>query len=265
MKWVLSIVASLLLVVALGNSDTLVLKGGKRIEVQALQISGSYVVATLPGGSKSCYSVRDVDLEATRALATQAGESGEKPIGPSHAEPGQVKSVARLASELRTPEEAARADEEALRRFILLRSDAAADGDEPSAVQPEATQAEADPTKLEALKQFEADALSLAATKEELDRTMDEYNAGCRNLHDITKKASGISYDAQGRPYPITMDVSMPDPRTGNCSALWAKGLSLYRSVREGLEGAKGRAFLAGVYAGDLHGIVQRAGLGEFE
>jgi hypothetical protein len=61
---------------------TVVLTGGKRLDVASFNVSGNYVILQYANGRRESYPLSAVDLAATRQA------SGEKPAAPPAAEPG---------------------------------------------------------------------------------------------------------------------------------------------------------------------------------
>jgi hypothetical protein len=77
----LAMVALAILVVGEAYAATVVLTGGKRLDVAGYSVSGSYVVVQYPNGRRESYPLSAVNLEATRAA------SGEKAPAAGPAEP----------------------------------------------------------------------------------------------------------------------------------------------------------------------------------
>jgi hypothetical protein len=69
----LVIVLAVLFVVAEARAATVVLVGGKRLEVSSFSVNGSYVTVQYPGGRRETYPVSAVDLPATKAAAGGKG------------------------------------------------------------------------------------------------------------------------------------------------------------------------------------------------
>lgn len=69
----LVIVLAVLFVVAEARAATVVLVGGKRLEVSSFSVNGSYVTVQYAGGRRETYPVSAVDLPATRAAAGAKG------------------------------------------------------------------------------------------------------------------------------------------------------------------------------------------------
>ncbi len=69
----LVIVLAVLFVVAEARAATVVLVGGKRLEVSSFWVSGSYVTVQYAGGRRETYPVSAVNLPATRAAAGDKG------------------------------------------------------------------------------------------------------------------------------------------------------------------------------------------------
>jgi hypothetical protein len=73
----------LLLVAAEAGAATVVLTGGKRLDVASYTVGGSYVVVRYANGRNESYPLSVVDLQATRdAAGTQATPAAEQPAEP---------------------------------------------------------------------------------------------------------------------------------------------------------------------------------------
>jgi hypothetical protein len=90
----LPIVVAALLMAAEAGAATVVLTGGKRLEVASYTINGSYVVVQYANGRRESYPTSVVDLQATKEA------SGEKPAsaGPAAAGPHSPFLAARSAA-----------------------------------------------------------------------------------------------------------------------------------------------------------------------
>jgi hypothetical protein len=90
----LPIVVAALLVAAEAGAATVVLNGGKRLDVASYTINGSYVVVQYANGRRESYPTSVVDLKATKEA------SGEKPAsaGPAAAGPHSPFLAARSAA-----------------------------------------------------------------------------------------------------------------------------------------------------------------------
>jgi hypothetical protein len=79
----LAILVAMLVVAAEAGAATVVLTGGKRLDVSSYTVGGSYVTVRLPNGRLESYPLSVVDLQATRdASGAKAAPAAETPSGP---------------------------------------------------------------------------------------------------------------------------------------------------------------------------------------